>query len=183
MKATAATAHGSTRRQRGAASTTGATPSPVAGAVIASSISRRAAAADVRAGVYDPSPRSGVTVRRSGSASTRAAPSNPVRSSARCASVSETSSPPNARVPVSISYSTQPNAQMSARLSTGLPARLLRAHVGGGAENHAGPRSSRGRRDRRRLRQAIRGGTRRPRAPSPSRGRSRAPSPCRRRGP
>jgi hypothetical protein len=37
------------------------------------------------------------------------------------ASVSETLSPSNARVPVSISYSTQPNAQMSARRSTGLP--------------------------------------------------------------
>ena len=31
----------------------------------------------------------------------------------------------------------QPNAQMSARLSTALPARLLRAHVGGRAEDHA----------------------------------------------
>ena len=31
------------------------------------------------------------------------------------------SSPPNARRPVSISYNTQPNVQMSARLSTGFP--------------------------------------------------------------
>jgi len=37
------------------------------------------------------------------------------------ASVSLTSSPSNARVPVSISYSTDPNAQISARLSTALP--------------------------------------------------------------
>jgi len=37
------------------------------------------------------------------------------------ASVSVTSSPPNARVPVSISNSTQPNAQMSARLSIVFP--------------------------------------------------------------
>ena len=41
------------------------------------------------------------------------------------ASVSERSSPSNARVPVSISNSTTPNAQMSARLSDGPPARLL----------------------------------------------------------
>ena len=37
------------------------------------------------------------------------------------ARVSCTSSPPNARFPVSISYSTAPNAQMSARLSTVFP--------------------------------------------------------------
>ena len=37
------------------------------------------------------------------------------------ASVSETVSPWNSRCPVSISYSTTPKAQMSARLSTGLP--------------------------------------------------------------
>jgi hypothetical protein len=37
------------------------------------------------------------------------------------ASVSETSSPVDGRRPVSISYRTQPNAQMSARLSTALP--------------------------------------------------------------
>ena len=53
------------------------------------------------------------------------------------ASVIETSSPSNARRPVSISYSTTPNAQMSARRSTGLAARLLRRHVGGRAEDHA----------------------------------------------
>ena len=37
------------------------------------------------------------------------------------ASDSETVSPPNGRRPVSISYSTTPKAQMSARLSTALP--------------------------------------------------------------
>ena len=37
------------------------------------------------------------------------------------ATVSVTVSPGNARRPVSISYSTQPNAQMSVRLSTALP--------------------------------------------------------------
>ena len=37
------------------------------------------------------------------------------------ASTSETSSPGKARRPVSISYSTAPNAQMSVRLSTGRP--------------------------------------------------------------
>ena len=52
------------------------------------------------------------------------------------ASVMEMSSPSNARRPVSISNSTTPNAQMSARLSTGLPARLLRTHVRGRAEDH-----------------------------------------------
>ena len=39
----------------------------------------------------------------------------------RLAIVSETSSPSNARVPVSISYRTHPKAQMSLRLSAGLP--------------------------------------------------------------
>ena len=38
-----------------------------------------------------------------------------------CAIVSETSSPAKVRVPVSISYSTHPNAQMSLRLSAGFP--------------------------------------------------------------
>ncbi len=37
------------------------------------------------------------------------------------AMVSETSSAAKGRDPVSISYNTTPNAQMSARLSTGLP--------------------------------------------------------------
>ena len=50
---------------------------------------------------------------------------------------SGTVSPANARRPVSISYSTHPNAQMSLRLSSSLPARLLRAHVGRGAEDDA----------------------------------------------
>ena len=57
-------------------------------------------------------------------------------------SVSVTDSPSNGRVPVSISYSTTPKAQMSARLSTGLAARLLGRHVRGRAENHAQPASS-----------------------------------------
>ena len=43
----------------------------------------------------------------------------------------------NARRPDSISNSTQPNAQMSVRLSTGLPARLLGAHVGRRPEDAA----------------------------------------------
>ena len=46
-------------------------------------------------------------------------------------------SPSNARRPVSISYRTTPKAQMSARLSTVLAARLLRRHVRGRAEDHA----------------------------------------------
>ena len=50
--------------------------------------------------------------------------------------VSVTSSPLNADTPVSISKSTQPNAQISARVSTALPLRLLGAHVRRRAENH-----------------------------------------------
>ena len=61
------------------------------------------------------------------------------------------SAPRMRRRPVSISYSTQPNAQMSVRLSTGLPARLLGAHVGGGPEDGALARAADG--HRRRLRQ------------------------------
>ena len=48
-----------------------------------------------------------------------------------------TVSPPNSRRPVSISYSTTPNAQMSARLSAVRPRACSGAHVSGGAENHA----------------------------------------------
>ena len=63
--------------------------------------------------------------RRSTIASTGAAPDgNAPRSGAlfiTSANVSDTSSPLKARRPVSISYSTAPNAQMSARLSTGFP--------------------------------------------------------------
>ncbi len=73
----------------------------------------------------------------------------------------------------SISKSTQPNAQMSARLIDRLAARLLRAHVGGGAEDHARAASSR-RRDRRRHR---------PRRPCRRRVAARAPSPDRSRAP
>ena len=62
---------------------------------------------------------------------------------------SATSSPSNARLPVSISNSTTPNAQMSARLSDSSAARLLGRHVGGGAENHAACASSRARDGRR----------------------------------
>ncbi len=68
-----------------------------------------------------------------------------------CARISETSSPANARRPVSISKSTQPKAQMSARLSTARPSCLLRAHVRRGAEDHARVRHRR-RGDRRRIR-------------------------------
>ena len=49
------------------------------------------------------------------------APPSRARSSAPFASVSLTSSPSNGRLPVSISYSTQPNAQMSLRLSASRP--------------------------------------------------------------
>ena len=72
------------------------------------------------------------------------------------AMTSEISSPLNARWPVSISNSTTPNAQMSARLSTLLPARLLGSHVRGRAENHPGLRH-RGRRHRRRRRVTFAG--------------------------
>ena len=66
------------------------------------------------------------------------------------ASVSLTSSPSNGRLPVSISYSTQPNAQMSLRLSTGSALRLLRRHIRRRAEHHANTGRHRGTGDRRR---------------------------------
>ena len=56
--------------------------------------------------------------------------------------VSETVSPAKACRPVSISYSTQPNAQMSVRLSSGVAARLFRTHVGGRAEDDAVARAA-----------------------------------------
>ena len=73
--------------------------------------------------------------RRTDAASRRAAPPGRARSSAPTRACPRSSSPSNARRPVSISKRTTPNAQMSARRSTGLPARLLRRHVGGGAED------------------------------------------------
>ena len=78
----------------------------------------------------------------------------------------------------SISYSTTPKAQISARLSTGLPARLLRRHVGRRAHDHARLRGSERqawancRTDRDGCAPVV--GCR----SSPAR--SRAPSPCRR---
>ena len=73
-----------------------------------------------------------------------------------------------------------PNAQMSARRSTGLPRACSGAHVGGGAEDHPGLRraAARASATASRWRSDVR---RRTRAPSP--GRSRAPSPCRRAAP
>ena len=50
------------------------------------------------------------------------------------ANVSETVSPSNSRRPVSISYSTTPKAQMSARLSDDSSLGLLRSHIGRRAE-------------------------------------------------
>ena len=63
------------------------------------------------------------------------------------------------RMPASLSASrraTQPNAQMSVRLSTGLPVCLLRAHVGSGPEDHARPGHQRWRCDGRRCRRRAR---------------------------
>ena len=54
-------------------------------------------------------------------------------------STSVTSSPSKARRPVSISYSTQPNAQMSLRLSTACPCACSGRHVRGRAENASQP--------------------------------------------
>ncbi len=95
------------------------------------------------------------------------------------ASVSPTSSPPKGRAPVSISYRTQPNAQMSARLSTGWP------RACSGLMYAAVPRIIPG--------SVIAGdvivgeieapGDTASPAPSPSRARSPVPSPCRRRAP
>ena len=70
------------------------------------------------------------------------------------ATVSENVSRAKGARPVSISKTTQPNAQMSVRLSTGCPRRLLRAHVGGRAQNHARLVVA-GDGDRRRLRDAT----------------------------
>ena len=53
------------------------------------------------------------------------------------ASVSDTSSPSKARLPVSISYSTQPKAHTSAAFVCEPPLRLLRRHVRRGAEDQA----------------------------------------------
>ena len=61
------------------------------------------------------------------------------------ATTSDIVSPAKGLRPDNISNSTQPKAQMSVRLSTGLPARLLRAHVGGRAQDRCrracGPRA------------------------------------------
>ena len=65
-----------------------------------------------------------------------AAHSSPAPALSTVASVSLMSSPSNARWPVNISKSTQPNAHTSLRLSAGSPLRLLGAHVGGRAEDH-----------------------------------------------
>ncbi len=61
---------------------------------------------------------------------------------------------------------------------TGSPRRLLGTHIRGRAEDHAHAGHHRGRGDRRRPATSL-GRHRGRRAPSPSRGRSRAPSPCR----
>ena len=89
----------------------------------------------------------------------------------------DTVSPSNARRPVSISNSTQPNAQMSARLSTVSPG-LLGRHVRRGAENDPGLR--RVHRDRRRIHDVGARSRWLHRFRQPE---VRAPSPCRRRGP
>ena len=58
------------------------------------------------------------------------------------ASVSDTSSPSKAGWPVSISYSTHAERPDVGALVDGLPARLLRRHVGRRAEDHADLRSA-----------------------------------------
>src|SRR6516164_2155473 len=69
------------------------------------------------------------------------------------ANVWETSSPAKACLPVSISKSRAPNDQISQRRSTVFP-RLLRTHVGRGAQDHALARRRRA--DRRRVADAAR---------------------------
>ena len=59
------------------------------------------------------------------------------------AMVSASVSPGNAARPASISYSTQPNDQISLRLSTGLTSRLLGAHIGRRAQDCPLSRSDR----------------------------------------
>ena len=79
--------------------------------------------------------------------------------------------------PVSISYSTQPNAQMSARRSTGLALRLLRRHVRRRPQKHS--RLRRHLADRGRSGSVTKGRAVPP--PSFSPGRNRESSPCHRR--
>ncbi len=115
----------------------------------ASSISNRATPMSARRSL-----RSFARLRRSsrridaGVSAGSAAQSGSPRTTA--ASVSVTLSPANVALPVNISNSTQPNAQMSARLSIGRAARLLRRHVCRRAENDAHRRVS-WRRHRRRV--------------------------------
>ena len=90
------------------------------------------------------------------------------------ASVSTSVSPANARRPVSISNSTHPNAQMSVRLSTGLPRACSGLMYAAVPRIDAPPASSRGVDERRRLRPLS--ASRRASAPSLSPARSRAPS-------
>ena len=104
------------------------------------------------------------------------------RSSATAASVSETSSPAKRRVPVSISNSTHAERPDVRALVDRLAARLLRAHVGRRAEDHPAPVVIAGDVIVGRLRHARRRIA--PRwVPALSRGRSPAPSPCRRGAP
>ena len=65
------------------------------------------------------------------------------RSRIAASDVGDSSSPANAGRPVSISYSTQPNAQMSVRLSTAWPRACSGLMYGGRAEDDARPRAVR----------------------------------------
>ena len=156
------------RRRGGAAFVAGVAIRSSSSAIRASAISRsRRFGSFSKAALQQPANGGGVAA---GSA---------VQSGSRsriAAIVSVIVSPANARRPVSISYSTQPNAQMSVRLSTVCAARLLRAHVGARCRA-ARPRACRPI-DRRRMRE--RSSPARVAGPSPSPARSRAPSPCRR---
>ena len=92
--------------------------------------------------------------------------SSPASSLMIAASVSLIVSPPKGRLPVSISKSTTPNAQMSARRSTAPPARLLGRHVGRRAHDDRRQRSRR-RVKRRASHRRYRSRRRRRRSPSP----------------
>ena len=89
------------------------------------------------AAVWDPARGSAAAAPASIAACRQAVGSSRSLDGAPTPSRRTTSSPSNSRRPVSISNSTTPKAQMSARLSTGASARLLGRHVGRGAENHA----------------------------------------------
>jgi hypothetical protein len=96
-----------------AAAMTGSGGAGDSSAILASPMSRRR--------VLGSRSRQRAIRRRSGAGTERGSASKSMDRVSTAASVSETVSPSNSLRPASISNSTTPNAQMSARLSTGFP--------------------------------------------------------------